>query len=114
MPEKVVTANRLTDGLVVYLDAQDDWSERIADAQVTHNGEDSARLLSLAETPAHAVRIVGPYLIDVEAEEGAPRPVSLREVIRAQGPTARTDLIEPAESQEHAAPAERRAAQVSA
>ena len=41
--------------------------------------------------------VVGPYLMDVAAENGVPRPISNREVIRARGPTVRLDLGKQAE-----------------
>ena len=96
MTTEIVTANRLNDGLVVYLDGAQGWSERVEEARVAHGEEDAAALLALAEGPEHAVRVVGPYLMEVALEGGAPRPLGNREVIRALGPTVRTDLDEPA------------------
>ena len=97
MTAQIVTANRLTDGVVVYLDDKGAWSERVEDARVARAQEDGTALLASAETPEHAVRIVGPYLMDVAADGHAPRPISNREVIRARGPTVRLDLGKQAE-----------------
>jgi hypothetical protein len=92
MTAKIVTANRLTDGLVVYLDGAGGWSEWVGDARVATRTEEEAALLEFAERPTQAVLVVGPYLMDVAADGGVPRPVSNREVIRAKGPTVRPDL----------------------
>lgn len=90
MTGKVVTANRLSDGLVVYLDQSGGWSGRVEDGRVAAGEAESAEILALAESQPTAV--VGPYLIDVIEEEGVPRPVSYREVLRAKGPSVRLDL----------------------
>ncbi|MFQ6017563.1 MAG: DUF2849 domain-containing protein [Kiloniellaceae bacterium] len=92
MTAKVVTANRLIDGLVVYLDHDGGWSEWIGQSRVARSQEESAEILALAERPDQGVVVVGPYLIDVEEADGGLRPVRYREVIRSLGPTVRTDL----------------------
>ena len=91
MADRIVTANRLRDGLVVYLNGAG-WSERIDDAGVAGDDAAASRLLARAEGPGQAVRVVDPYLIEVTREEAVPRPVSHREAIRALGPTVRLDL----------------------
>jgi hypothetical protein len=91
MTAQIVTANRLSDGLVVYLNGAG-WSERIDDAGVAADDAAADRLLARAEGPGQAVRVVDPYLIEVTREGAVPRPVSHREAIRARGPTVRTDL----------------------
>ena len=91
MADRIVTANRLDDGLVVYLNGAG-WSGRIDDARVAQADEDAAALLAEAKGPGQAVRVVDPYLIEVTREGAVPRPVSHREAIRARGPTVRTDL----------------------
>jgi len=97
MADKIVTANRLDDGLVVYLNGAG-WSERIEDARIA--GDDAAAdgLLARAEGPGQEIRVIDPYLIEVARGDAAPRPVSYRETIRAQGPTVRPDLGKQAET----------------
>ena len=99
MADKIVTANRLDDGLVVYLNGASggasgggSWSERIEDARIA--GDDAAAdgLLAEAEGQGQEIRVIEPYLIEVALEGAEPRPVSYREAIRAQGPTVRLDL----------------------
>ena len=97
MTSKVVTANRLGDGAVVYLADGGAWSERVEEARVAQAEEEAAELLAFAESPEQGIVVVGPYLMEVAAENGAPRPVSNREVIRARGPTVRQDLGKQAE-----------------
>jgi hypothetical protein len=81
----VVTANRLGDGAVIYMAAAGRWSTRLEEARVAEAVEAEA-LLDEAGRDA-ATRVVGPYLIEVEAGAAGPRVASLRERIRAAGPT---------------------------
>jgi hypothetical protein len=97
MAAKVVSGNRLNDGVVVYLDAAGGWRERLAEARVAHDDASAAEILRLAEHPDQAVRVVAPYLIEVVVEGGALRAQSQREAIRAAGPTVRRDLGKQAE-----------------
>ncbi len=100
MADRIVTANRLDDGLVVYLNGASGgtgWSERIDDAGVAGDDVAAGRLLARAEGPDQAIRVVGPYLIEVTRGAAVPWPVSHREAIRALGPTVRPDLGKQAE-----------------
>ena len=90
MTLNVATANRLGDGLVVYLAADGSWSERLAESFVAADETARAELEARARAAAH--HLVAPYLIEVVHEEGAMRPVQYREEIRARGPTVRPDL----------------------
>ncbi|MGE4219089.1 MAG: DUF2849 domain-containing protein [Alphaproteobacteria bacterium] len=91
MPQ-IITANRLADGAVVYLDGQDRWVERIADACPAADDETLARLTAQAEAAVRARLVVDAYPIEVSAGEAGIRPARLRERIRSLGPTVRTDL----------------------
>jgi hypothetical protein len=86
-PAKVVTANRLDSGLVVFLDPQGGWTVNIAEARILDDDEIEAALAyGKAEDDARV--IVDPYAVDVEVTDGLPVPVRLREKIRAdRGPT---------------------------
>jgi len=86
MAETVITANRLSDGLVVFLDAEGGWQTDIAKARVIPAPE-IADALAYAKTQHDARVVVEPYEIDVSVENGVPVPVRLRERIRAAGPT---------------------------
>ena len=86
---KAITGNRLSDGAVVYLRDDDQWTSHIAEA-ARFAGDDAAPALAAAQT--RIKEIADAYLIDVD-ENGAPSGrASLRETIRTAGPTVRTDL----------------------
>jgi Protein of unknown function (DUF2849) len=86
-PAKTVTANRLDNGLVVFLDPDGGWTLAIAAARILDEAElDDA--LAYGKAQAEARIVVDPYAIDVEVTDGAPVPTRLRERIRAErGPT---------------------------
>ena len=85
MAAKVVTANRLRQGGVVYLDAQGGWSDSLRQARVAISEAEADRLLAHAERAVADRLVVIPYLIDVVLVEGAVQPVGTREIIRASG-----------------------------
>ncbi len=86
MPQ-VFTANRLTDGLVVYLTATGDWSEDIDEAFLCTNESETNEYQSRAEQAAVTHQVVEPYAIDVQPGPDGVQPVRCREVIRAFGPS---------------------------
>ncbi len=92
MADRIVTANRLSDGLVVYLNGAG-WSGRIEDARVASDDAAADGLLVRAGGPGQAIQVIDPYLIEIIREGAVPRPVSNRESIRALGPTVRTDPV---------------------
>ena len=87
MVTKVVTANRLREGDVVYLTADGSWSEWLGDAQVVDDKDGEAALLAQAEESVLARLVIGPYAMKVELVDGRVHPVGQREAIRAEGPT---------------------------
>jgi len=88
-PVTTITANRLSDGVVVFLASDFVWSEKLSEALVLHSDADAEEALQTAETRDSFTRVVSPYSIDVEihADQQTPRPLRLRERIRATGPT---------------------------
>lgn len=90
---KVMTANRLSDGAVVYLTIAHGWSDRFEDA---HASAEPAELAGFEVTALEAVRarsVVGAYLFPVSVQiDGTLVPLSQRERIRAAGPTVDTGL----------------------
>jgi hypothetical protein len=80
----VLTANHLAEGHSVFL-APDGWSRRIDAALVALTPEQAEELAALGNRFVDANEIVGPYLVDVALEGGAPVPVLRRERIRADG-----------------------------
>ncbi len=87
MSARVLTANRLGDGAVVYRTAAGDWVETIADAVPAEDEAAEKALLEAGEDGLARRLIVGPYLIEVAIRAAAPSPITQRERIRAAGPT---------------------------
>lgn len=80
----VLTANHLAEGHSVFL-APDGWSPRIDAALVALTPEQADELAALGNRFVTENEIVGPYLVDVALEGGAPVPLLRRERIRADG-----------------------------
>ncbi|MCH9809010.1 MAG: DUF2849 domain-containing protein [Alphaproteobacteria bacterium] len=79
----VFTANRLSDGLVVYLGRDGNWLRDLASAGVAEDKDGIAVLEAMAAQSAKDQIIVGAYPMDVEIDAGKPRAKSVRERIRA-------------------------------
>ncbi|HEY5624688.1 MAG TPA: DUF2849 domain-containing protein [Gammaproteobacteria bacterium] len=90
---QMIIASRLVDGRVVFMDAESGWQDSIADGVLLDDEAESERLLAEAEQAVEANLIVDPYVIEVTVEDGARRPVEVREAIRAFGPSVRTDRL---------------------
>ena len=82
---QVVTANRLRAGDVVYLTATDDWVSDIAQARVANDVADLACLEATGARAVAAQSVVAVYAIDVDLTTGTPKPMSVKEHIRAAG-----------------------------
>lgn len=92
MRGKVLTANILNDGVVVYLAAGGAWTEVLPEARFLAEETEQTRLLQIAEQDVDRRIIVDPYLMDVLNSTDGPMPVSQRELIRATGPTIPTNF----------------------
>lgn len=92
MTDKVLTANRLTDGITVWMGPGDRWVENIAEARIVSSDAEFSAMEELGASAVASQIVVEPYLIDVEAGEKGPVPVRYREKIRAYGPSIRPDL----------------------
>jgi hypothetical protein len=86
----VITANRLTDGVVVYLASDGEWSEQIANARVADTDEEVKALEAEADNAVRQRRVVGAYPMPVALKDGAIDPLSVRERIRAAHRTTLT------------------------
>ena len=91
MPQMII-ANRLIDGVVVFLAPGDAWDTAIASGTVIDDDAEAERLLGVAKQHADRCIVIDPLLIEVKVENGQVRPTEIREVIRAFGPTVRTDI----------------------
>ena len=93
MPQMII-ANRLVDGVVVFLAPGDEWSTAIAAGAVIDDEAEAQRLLGVAKQHEARCLVIDPTLIAVKVENGQPKPTEIREAIRAFGPTVRTDLTD--------------------
>ncbi len=82
---KVVTANDLKSGDVVYLSADGHWVGRHKDAELLRDAAYAAKRLNFAEE--QQAQVVGAYLADATTGAHGPAPVHFREVFRARGPS---------------------------
>ena len=98
-PEKgqLVTANRLRDGIAVFLTRAGEWSETIDDAALALEPEAAAALEVRAKEDEKKTLVTGSYLVDAERVDGRVRASHIRERMRALGPTVRLDLGKQAE-----------------
>jgi hypothetical protein len=94
---KVMTANRLRDGEVVFLTRSGEWSLAIDNAVLALEPQAAAALEARARDDEKATLVTGSYLFDAERLNGRVRATHIRERIRAQGPTVRVDLGKQAE-----------------
>jgi hypothetical protein len=96
MPQMII-ANRLADGSVVFFSPGETWNHAIAAGLVIEDDAEAARLLDVAKQHQARSIVIDPTLIQVKVENGQVRPTEIREVIRAFGPTVRTDVADGAE-----------------
>lgn len=81
---KIVTANDLQSGDVIYLTADDQWSPHHAQAELI---EDEAHAQLRLLDGQRAKNAVGVYLADAKRGNSGPEPVHFREAFRARGPS---------------------------
>jgi hypothetical protein len=82
-----VTANRLRDGVPVYRTAEGGWSTDLAASGQLLTAEEAEAIAAAAGAINGKDAVVGAYAITIEIDGAALRPTSLRERIRAEGPT---------------------------
>jgi Protein of unknown function (DUF2849) len=83
---KVLTANRLKDGIAVWYTGTE-WSENIAHAQSVTAAEQEAQLAEIGASAALNNEVVDVNLIEVSLVEGILTATRLREQIRSHGPS---------------------------
>ncbi|SNX69309.1 uncharacterized protein DUF2849 [Cereibacter ovatus] len=82
---KVVTANALLEGDVVYLTAEDRWTRHHHEAELI---EDEAHAqMRLLFASARKAEVVGAYLADAKTGAHGPEPIHFREAFRTRGPS---------------------------
>jgi len=87
MALQILTANRLSDGCVVWYAGHGDWVEEMSQAMVAHNEDDKIMLEAQAQAAISANLVVEATLIDVAEGGDAYHALRLRERIREKGPS---------------------------
>jgi len=82
---KVVTANHLIDGEVIYLGRSGSWERHLAHAVLYTTEAAAEDALAQAQSQAHLA--VGAYLAEATAGLGGPEPTHFREAFRSRGPS---------------------------
>ncbi len=82
---RVVTANALIEGDVVWLTAEGRWTRDLRQAQVFSDDESASAALAAAE--ARSGEVVGCYLANVRPTPNGPEPEHFREDFRRRGPS---------------------------
>lgn len=91
---QMIIANRLADGVVVFLAPDERWDSAIGGGVVIDDEAAAVRLFEVAKHHETGGQVIDPQLIEVKMLDGKPQPTAIREAIRAFGPTVRTDLTE--------------------
>ncbi|SNR28222.1 DUF2849 domain-containing protein [Puniceibacterium sediminis] len=82
---KVVTANALLEGDVVYLAEDDSWIRDLKRAEVIT--DEAVAQIRLIDASSRQSEVVGVYLADVVETEHGPEPTHFREDFRRTGPS---------------------------
>ncbi len=81
---KVVTANDLLQGDVIYLQADGRWSRSLSDAEYIEDEAHAQTRLAAAQAQND---VVGAYLADAKQGADGPEPTHFRETFRTRGPS---------------------------
>ena len=90
MPQSVITANRLTDGVVVWLGAAENWIEQLDAAAILDDEVVPAAIERLQQRDLNVA--VDIRAIPVDSVNNLPVPQARRERLRGIGPSVRPDL----------------------
>jgi len=82
---KVVTANHLLEGDVIYLAADDAWVRSLKEAELIE--DEAVAQLRLLHAQSQPDMVVGAYLADAVAGDDGPEPTHFREEFRRTGPS---------------------------
>lgn len=82
---KIITANDLREGDVIYLTVDDRWTRDLSEAELLDD-EAHAEIRLIEASRQHDI-VVGAYLADARKGPNGPEPVHFREAFRAKGPS---------------------------
>ena len=92
---KIVTANMLASGRVVFLGAEGAWVEAVEDATVFADDAAAQVGMAQAQRDQDAALIVEAFVATRTVDKAGAPAMSLRDVIRAHGPTVRFRPVGP-------------------
>jgi Protein of unknown function (DUF2849) len=84
---KVLTANRLSDGIAVWYSTGKGWDVNFATAELVSDAAGEARLAAIGAEAYARNEVIDVNVVDAEFADGKPAATKLRERIRAEGPT---------------------------
>lgn len=84
---QVISANRLSDGIVVFRAKGGAWVEQLRDAEILPDAAAVKAALGLVEQDVKANQVIEVAAFEVAVIHGQVEPVHLRDKIRARGPT---------------------------
>ncbi len=84
---QVISANRLSDGIVVFRAPDGGWVEQLRDAEILADAAAVKAALVLVEQDVKANRVIEVEAFAVAIKDDHVEPVHLRDKIRAKGPT---------------------------
>ncbi|MGP8231285.1 MAG: DUF2849 domain-containing protein [Methylovirgula sp.] len=84
---QVVSASRLSDGTVVYLDSQGNWVEQLARAAAFATQPEVEAGLEQAKAAIAASQVIDAFAVPVAQSADGLHAISLRNAIRELGPT---------------------------
>lgn len=88
---EILTANRLSDGDVVYRTTDGGWTDDVDGAELIESSEQLAAAEAAAHADVKASKVLDVVAIAVEVADDHIVPKRLRERIRAFGPTVKSD-----------------------
>ena len=89
---QVLTANRLGDGAVVFLNFDGDWVASLAGVVIARSPDEALGLEARGRFDAGRNLVVDPYLVDMREVKGALLPLRQRERVRLAGPSILGDV----------------------
>ena len=84
---QVISANRLSDGIVVFRAKGGAWVEQLRDAEILADSAAVKAALGLVELDVKANHVIEVAAFEVAVRDDHVEPVHLRDKIRARGPT---------------------------
>jgi Protein of unknown function (DUF2849) len=88
----ILTANRLRDGAVVFLNFDGDWVQTLAGAVIARSPDELRGLEARGVHDAARNLVVDPYLAEMREVAGALQPLRQRERLRLTGPSILGDV----------------------